>query len=62
MPPACVRKGAYVAPNVVFNAFLYYIGAYVDSGTLVDTWATVGSCTQLVKMSICWVALGLEGY
>lgn len=49
VPPACVRKGAYVAPNVVLMPSYVNIGAYVDSGTLVDTWATVGSCAQIGK-------------
>jgi 2,3,4,5-tetrahydropyridine-2,6-dicarboxylate N-succinyltransferase len=49
VPPACVRKGAYVAPNVVLMPSYVNIGAYVDTGTLVDTWATVGSCAQIGK-------------
>jgi len=49
VPPACVRKGAYVAPNTVLMPSYINIGAYVDSGTLVDTWATVGSCAQIGK-------------
>lgn len=49
VPPACIRKGAYVAPNTVIMPSFINIGAYVDSGTLVDTWATVGSCAQIGK-------------
>lgn len=49
VPPACVRKGAYLAPNVILMPSYVNIGAYVDSGTLVDTWATVGSCAQIGK-------------
>ncbi len=49
VPPAVVRKGAYVAPNTVLMPSYINIGAYVDSGTLVDTWATVGSCAQIGK-------------
>ena len=49
VPPACVRKGAYVGPNTVLMPSYINIGAYVDSGTLVDTWATVGSCAQIGK-------------
>ena len=49
VPPACVRAGAYVAPNTVLMPSYVNIGAYVDSGTLVDTWATVGSCAQIGK-------------
>lgn len=49
VPPATVRKGAYIAPNTVLMPCYVNIGAYVDSGTLVDTWATVGSCAQIGK-------------
>ena len=49
VPPACVRAGAYVAPNTILMPSYVNIGAYVDSGTLVDTWATVGSCAQIGK-------------
>lgn len=49
VPPATVRKGAYLAPNTVLMPCYVNIGAYVDSGTLVDTWATVGSCAQIGK-------------
>lgn len=49
VPPAAVRKGAYIAPNAVLMPSYVNIGAYVDSGTMVDTWATVGSCAQIGK-------------
>jgi len=49
VPPASVRHGAYIAPNVVLMPSFVNIGAYVDSGTMVDTWATVGSCAQIGK-------------
>jgi len=47
VPPAVVRLGAYIAPNVVLMPSYVNIGAYVDEGTMVDTWATVGSCAQI---------------
>jgi 2,3,4,5-tetrahydropyridine-2-carboxylate N-succinyltransferase len=47
VPPATVRRGAYVAGNVVLMPSYVNIGAHVDSGTMVDTWATVGSCAQI---------------
>ncbi len=47
VPPAAVRKGAYIAPGVVLMPSYVNIGAYVGSGTMVDTWATVGSCAQI---------------
>jgi 2,3,4,5-tetrahydropyridine-2,6-dicarboxylate N-succinyltransferase len=49
VPPACVRKGAFVATDTVLMPSYINIGAYVDTGTLVDTWATVGSCAQIGK-------------
>jgi len=49
VPPATVRKGSYVGPNVVLMPSYINIGGYVDEGTMVDTWATVGSCAQIGK-------------
>ncbi|MGD2081893.1 MAG: 2,3,4,5-tetrahydropyridine-2,6-dicarboxylate N-succinyltransferase [Chromatiales bacterium] len=49
VPPATVRKGAYIAPSCVLMPSYVNIGAHVDSGTMVDTWATVGSCAQIGK-------------
>ncbi|CAN5390425.1 2,3,4,5-tetrahydropyridine-2,6-dicarboxylate N-succinyltransferase [soil metagenome] len=49
VPPACVRKGAYIAPNSILMPSYVNIGAYVDSGSMIDTWATVGSCAQIGK-------------
>jgi len=49
VPPATVRKGAYIAPTCVLMPSYVNIGAYVDEGALIDTWATVGSCAQIGK-------------
>ena len=49
VPPASARYGAYIAPNVVLMPSFVNIGAYIDSDTMVDTWATVGSCAQIGK-------------
>jgi len=49
VPPAAVRRGAYIAKNAVLMPSYVNIGAYVDEGTMVDTWATVGSCAQIGK-------------
>src|SRR5687768_12154553 len=49
VPPAAVRRGAYIARNVVLMPSFVNIGGYVDEGTMVDTWATVGSCAQIGK-------------
>src|ERR1700736_5110233 len=47
VPHAIVRRGSYIAPNVVLMPSYVNIGAHVGSGTMVDTWATVGSCAQI---------------
>src|SRR5271163_4554479 len=47
VPGAIVRRSAYIAPNVVLMPSYVNIGAHVGSGTMVDTWATVGSCAQI---------------
>jgi 2,3,4,5-tetrahydropyridine-2,6-dicarboxylate N-succinyltransferase len=47
VPPAMVRRGAFIAKNAVLMPSYVNIGAYVDEGTMVDTWATVGSCAQI---------------
>jgi 2,3,4,5-tetrahydropyridine-2-carboxylate N-succinyltransferase len=49
VPPAVARHGAYIGRNVVLMPCFVNIGAYVDEGTMVDTWATVGSCAQIGK-------------
>ena len=49
VPPAVVRRGAFIGKNVVLMPSYVNIGAYVDEGTMVDTWATVGSCAQIGK-------------
>jgi 2,3,4,5-tetrahydropyridine-2-carboxylate N-succinyltransferase len=47
VPGAIVRRSAYVAPGVVLMPCFINVGAYVDRGTMIDTWATVGSCAQI---------------
>src|SRR5205807_9633147 len=49
VPPAMARRGAYIARNVVLMPSYVNVGACVDEGTMVDTWATVGSCAQIGK-------------
>jgi len=49
VPPAMVRRGAFVGKNVVVMPSYVNIGAFVDSGSMIDTWATVGSCAQIGK-------------
>jgi 2,3,4,5-tetrahydropyridine-2,6-dicarboxylate N-succinyltransferase len=47
VPHAVVRRGAYIAPDAVLMPSYVNIGAWVGGGTMVDTWATVGSCAQI---------------
>jgi 2,3,4,5-tetrahydropyridine-2-carboxylate N-succinyltransferase len=47
VPGSVVRRGAHIAKNVVLMPSFVNIGAYVGEATMVDTWATVGSCAQI---------------
>jgi 2,3,4,5-tetrahydropyridine-2-carboxylate N-succinyltransferase len=47
VPGAVVRRGAYIAPGVVLMPSFVNIGARVGKNSMVDTWATVGSCAQI---------------
>ena len=47
VPGAVARRGSFIGKNVVLMPSYVNIGAYVDEGTMVDTWATVGSCAQI---------------
>ena len=49
VPGAVARRSAYVAKNVILMPSFVNVGAYVDEGTMVDTWVTVGSCAQIGK-------------
>lgn len=49
VPGAVARRGSFVGKNVVLMPSFVNIGARVDDGTMVDTWATVGSCAQIGK-------------
>ena len=47
VPNAIARFGSYLSKNVIMMPSFVNIGAYVGSGTMIDTWATVGSCAQI---------------
>ena len=49
VPHGLARYGAYLGNSAILMPSNVNIGAYVDEGTLVDTWATVGSCAQIGK-------------
>src|SRR5438874_3829790 len=61
VPGAIVRHSAYIAPNVVLMPSFVNVGAYVGSGTMVDTWATVGSCAQISKNCHLSGGVGIGG-
>jgi 2,3,4,5-tetrahydropyridine-2,6-dicarboxylate N-succinyltransferase len=49
VPGAVVRRSAFIAKGVVLMPSFVNVGAYVGENTMVDTWATVGSCAQIGK-------------
>ena len=49
VPGAVARRGSYIAKGVVLMPSFVNIGAHIDENTMVDTWATVGSCAQIGK-------------
>jgi len=49
VPPGVVRYGAFCEPGAIVMPGYVNIGARVGAGTMVDTWATVGSCAQIGK-------------
>jgi 2,3,4,5-tetrahydropyridine-2-carboxylate N-succinyltransferase len=61
VPPATVRRGAYLGTHTVLMPSFVNIGAYVDEGTMVDTWATVGSCAQIGKRVHLSGGVGIGG-
>jgi len=49
VPGAIVRRSAYIGKGAILMPSFVNLGAYVDDGTMVDTWVTVGSCAQIGK-------------
>jgi 2,3,4,5-tetrahydropyridine-2,6-dicarboxylate N-succinyltransferase len=47
VPGSVVRRSAFIAPGVVLMPSFVNVGAHVGANTMVDTWATVGSCAQI---------------
>ena len=56
VPGSIVRRGAHIGRNVVLMPSFVNLGAYVGDGTMVDTWASVGSCAQVG--SNCHISAG----
>jgi 2,3,4,5-tetrahydropyridine-2,6-dicarboxylate N-succinyltransferase len=61
VPPAMVRHGAHLARNVVVMPSFVNVGAYVDEGSMVDSWVTVGSCAQIGKNVHLSTAVAIGG-
>ncbi len=61
VPGAVARVGSYIAPGVVLMPSFVNIGAYVGANTMVDTWATVGSCAQIGKNCHLSGGVGIGG-
>jgi 2,3,4,5-tetrahydropyridine-2-carboxylate N-succinyltransferase len=61
VPPAVARFGAFIARSCILMPSYVNIGAYVDEETMVDTWATVGSCAQIGKRVHLSGGVGIGG-
>jgi 2,3,4,5-tetrahydropyridine-2-carboxylate N-succinyltransferase len=61
VPGSIVRRSAYIAPGVVLMPSFVNLGARVEAGTMVDTWATVGSCAQIGKNCHLSGGVGIGG-
>lgn len=61
VPNAVVRHSAYIAKDVVLMPSFVNVGAYVDEGTMIDTWSTVGSCAQIGKNCHISGGVGIGG-
>ena len=61
VPPAVARRGSFIARGAILMPSFVNIGAYVGEGTMVDTWATVGSCAQVGKNVHLSGGVGLGG-
>lgn len=61
VPGAIARRGAYIGKDVVMMPSFVNIGAYVGDGTMVDTWASVGSCAQIGKHCHISAGTGIGG-
>jgi 2,3,4,5-tetrahydropyridine-2-carboxylate N-succinyltransferase len=61
VPGAVVRRGAFIARDVVLMPSFVNIGAHVGEGTMVDTWTTVGSCAQIGRSCHLSGGVGIGG-
>ncbi|MDB5728111.1 MAG: 2,3,4,5-tetrahydropyridine-2,6-dicarboxylate N-succinyltransferase, partial [Noviherbaspirillum sp.] len=61
VPGAIVRRGSYLGRNIVLMPSFVNIGAYVGDGTMIDTWASVGSCAQVGRNCHISAGTGIGG-
>lgn len=61
VPGSIQRTGSFVAKNVILMPSFINVGAYVGEGTMVDTWATIGSCAQIGKNCHISGGVGIGG-
>ena len=62
VPNSPVRKGSFVGKNAVLMPCYVNIGAYIDEGTMIDTFARAGSCCQIGKNCHISAGSGVEEY
>lgn len=61
VPGAIARRGSHIGKGVVLMPSFVNIGAYVGDGTMIDTWASVGSCAQIGKNCHISAGTGIGG-
>lgn len=61
VPPCAVRRGAFIAPGAVLMPSYVNLGARVGEGTMIDTWASVGSCAQVGRDCHISAGAGIGG-
>jgi len=61
VPGAVVRYSAHIEAGVVLMPSFVNLGAYVASGTMIDTWSTVGSCAQIGRNCHISGGVGIGG-
>ena len=61
VPGAIARAGAYIGPGCVLMPSFVNIGAHVGAGTMIDTWASIGSCAQIGKNCHISAGAGIGG-
>ncbi len=61
VPTAVVRHSAYIGPGVVLMPCFVNMGAHIASGTMIDSWSTVGSCAQIGKNCHLSGGVGIGG-